>query len=167
MAGVLKPVAWVESAEELYERYRQEKDVERRTRLGALWGVRHGESASHAAQQAGVGRRTLTRWLAWYRTGGLAAVLARVPGHGAPGAAGRLAAEQVQALLEHSSQGQLRTYEDARRWVLEPYGVGYSYTGMYTLLTRLGVRPKVPRPVAVTADPDQQAAWNKGGSATH
>ena len=83
MSGAIEPVDWHQSADELHERYRAERNLELRKRLGALWLVRQGESVSSAAQSMGVGRRKLTRWLSWYREGGLEYVLSRVAGHGA------------------------------------------------------------------------------------
>src|SRR5215207_2607641 len=84
MSRALK-VTWEESAEELYELYRGERDTERRKRVHALWLVRSGRPPAAAAELAGVGKRTLERWLSWYRRGGVEEVLKRVPGHGAPG----------------------------------------------------------------------------------
>lgn len=80
MPSVKQAIEWGESAEDLCERYRRARDVEERKRLQALWRVRQGEMEAEAAQQAGIGRRTLVRWLSWYRKGGLAEVLHRVPG---------------------------------------------------------------------------------------
>lgn len=157
-------VTWEQSAEELYARYKVERDVARRTRLQALWLVRRGESLAQASQLAGVGQRSLERWLGWYRAGGLAEVLARVPGHGAVGSACRLAPEQLEALVTRASTGAFRTYEEARAWVQHEYGVAYRYSGMYAVLARLEVHPKVPRPVAAKADAAAQQAWKKGGS---
>ena len=156
-------VAWMETAEELERRYRAERDVERRKRLGALWRVRVGDRVADAGRTAGVGSRTVERWLAWYRGDGLAAVLRRVPGHGAVGQPHRLTAAQQADLLEHAGRGEFRTYEAARAWVETTYGVGYRPGGFYTTLHRLGVRPKVPRPVAEQADPAAQEAWRTGG----
>lgn len=162
MAGRIQPIAWTESAEELYGRYRAERDVRRRTRLQVVWLVRTGRSAKQAAAESGVGLRTVTRWLGWYRQGGLTAVLTRVPGHGAPGNPSPLRREHQQQLVAKTAEGAFRTYEEARVWVAETFGVLYSYQGIYSLLRQLGVRPKVPRPQAAKADPDTQTAWKKG-----
>lgn len=163
MSGMIQDIAWQETAEELYGCYTAERNVAARQRLQALWLVRRGQSATSAAETAGVGRRPLTRWLAWYRQGGLAAVLTRVPGHGGRGAPCRLSVDQLAALEEESAAGQFHTYDEARRWVQEQWGVAYRYQGMYAVLARLGVHPKVPRPAAEKADPAAQAAWQKGG----
>jgi transposase len=164
MSGAIEPVDWRQSADELHERYRAERDLEARKRLGALWLVRRGESASSAARSMGVGRRTLTRWLSWYREGGLKEVLTRVPGHGASGKECRLSERPQRELVERAGRGEFRTYEEARRWVDQRWGVEYRYKGMYALLARLGVRPKVPRPAAEKADPEAQGAWKRGAS---
>jgi transposase len=165
MGRPLQEIDWEQSAAELYDRYRRETDLPRRKRLHALWLVRHGTTASAAATQAGVGQRTVLRWLAWYRAGGLDAVLRRVPGHGARGIGCWLSAEQQAELLARCSAGAFRTYGEAQRWVNREFGVPYRYDGIHTLLTRLGVHPKVPRPTAAKADPAVQEAWKKGTSA--
>lgn len=162
MSGVVK-VEWGESAEELYARYVGERDVQRRKRLQVLWLVRRGRDEVAASREAGVGRRSLQRWLGWYRNGGLEAVLARVPGHGARGRAGRLTGAQREELLGRAAEGQFRTYDEARAWVEREWGVAYRYTGIYTLLARLDVHPKVPRPRAEKAEIAAQEAWKKGG----
>ncbi len=173
MSGVImEAIDWKESADELHALYKKERNLEARKRLGALWSVRRGESVTAAAQIAGVGRRTLTRWLSWYRKGGLEEVLKRVPGHGALGSECRLSEHQQQRLVERAAQGEFRTYEEARRWVEETWGVEYRYKGIYAMLARLEVHPKVPRPTAAPAaanDGDNEItrareAWKKGGS---
>ena len=156
-------VAWAETAEELEARYRVERDVERRKRLGALWRVRAGDRVEDAGRLAGVLERTVFRWLGWYRAAGLAGVQRRMPGHGATGQRHRLTAEQRAGLLAEAGRGTFRTYEEAREWVEAEYGVAYRPGGFYTSLRRLGVRPKVPRPVAEKADPSRQEAWKRRG----
>jgi transposase len=156
-------VEWRETAEELERRYRAERDVERRKRLGALWLVRREGRVAEAGRLVGVGERTVFRWLAWYRAEGLDGVLGRVPGHGAQGAPHRLTPGQRAGLLGRVGQGDFRTYEEARAWVEDTYGVSYRPGGFWGALHRLGVHPKVPRPVAEKADPAAQEAWKRGG----
>lgn len=155
-------VSWTESADELYARFARERDGRRRQRLQALWLVCRGEPMAEAARLAGVGQRSLERWLGWYRQGGLATVLERVPGHGARGQASRLTVDQQQALVAQTTGGAFRTYHEARLWVEQQFGVAYTYNGMFTLLARLDIHPKVPRPQAEKADPAAQTAWKKG-----
>jgi transposase len=159
----LVAVEWAETAEELEARYRAEREVGRRKRLGALWRVRAGDRVAAAGRLVGVGERTVFRWLAWYRVGGLAGVLRRVPGHGATGQPHRLAAAQRAGVLARCAAGEFRTFEEARAWAQAEYGVVYRPGGLYTALRRLGVRPRVPRPVAEKADPAAREAWRQGG----
>jgi hypothetical protein len=42
MSRSIDPIPWQETAEELYEQYRQERDVGQRKRLQVLWLVRRG-----------------------------------------------------------------------------------------------------------------------------
>jgi hypothetical protein len=58
MAGRIHPIAWHETAAELYERYRHEPDVRRRQRLQVLWLVRTSRTATAAAAESVVELRT-------------------------------------------------------------------------------------------------------------
>src|SRR5918993_1742663 len=98
MAGRIQPIQWGMSAQALYDRYVAERDLARRKRLQVLWRVRSGRTATQAAQEAGVGLRTVTRWLDWYRAGGLDSVLWRGRGGGGPGQTHPLAAADEGAL---------------------------------------------------------------------
>jgi transposase len=86
-----------------------ERDLNRRKRVQVLWLVRQGTTATAAATQAGVGQRTVLRWLAWYRAGGREEVLRRVPGHGARGVVCWLSPQQQAALLARCRAGTFRT----------------------------------------------------------
>ena len=83
--------------------------------------------------------------------------------HGTVGPACRLSTEQQRSLVAACATGRFRTYDEARAWVASEFGVGYRYSGIWTVLARLGVHPKVPRPVAEKADPAAQEAWKQGG----
>lgn len=164
MARKIGVIEWGQSADELYALYRAEPRVGRRKRLQVLWLVRSGSEALEAARQAGVGERTVTRWLDWYRRGGLEDVLQRVPGHGAMGAPCLLSAAQLAELRERSAAGQFRSTGEVRDWVAQHWEVQYKERGMHGVLARLTIHPKVPRPQAAKADLEAQEGWKKGGS---
>ena len=151
-----------DDAASLRARYRRERRADVRPRLHGLWLVRTGRTTREAAEVLGVDERSVQRWLAWYREGGLAAVVGRhAGGQGAPSL---LTAAQRAELAEEVATGRFRTAAEIRQWVRERWGVSYSEGGMYTLLGRLRCAPKVPRPVHEKADPLAQARGTKGGS---
>ncbi len=157
-------VEWAaeDDAASLQARYRRERRADVRPRLHGLWLVRAGRSAREAAAVLGVHERSVTRWLGWYRAGGLAAVEARhAGGQGAPPL---LSAERRAQLAAEVATGRFRTAAEIRAWVLERWGVAYTEGGMYALLQRLRCAPKVPRPVHAKADTAAQARWKRGGS---
>ena len=63
-----------------------------------------------------------------------------------------------------AAQGLFATAQAVRDWIEEQFGVSYTVGSLYTLLPRLGIRLKVPRPRHPQAAPQAQAAWQKGGS---
>jgi len=146
----------------LRARYRRERRADVRPRLHGLWLVRTGKTTREAAEVLGVDERTVQRWLAWYRAGGLTPLEARHAG--SQGAPSFLTPEQKAELAEAVATGRFRTAAEIRRWVAERWGVSYTAGGMYALLGRLRCAPKVPRPVHEQADHLAQARWKKGGS---
>jgi len=63
-------IEWAESADELETHYKMEKQVERRTRLLALWHLRQGKQIEEVVQLLSVSYRSLQNGLSWYRQGG-------------------------------------------------------------------------------------------------
>jgi transposase len=163
MRGRPLQIAWQDDEGRLRRRYQQERDPELRPRWHALWLVRRGASLRAAANVLGVDERSVRRWVAWYRTGGLAEVGRRRRGD-RTGRAAWLTPDQQARLRAEASQGAFRTAAEAAAWVAAQFGVRYTPSGMRSLLHRLGCRPKVPRPIAEKADLGAQGAWKKGGS---
>jgi transposase len=157
-------VAWAaaDDAASLYGRYRRERRADVRPRLHGVWLVRTGRTTRAAAEVLGVDERTVQRWLAWYRAGGLAPIEGRHAG--SQGAPSLLTGEQRAELAAEVATGRFRTAAEIRQWVQERWGVSYTEGGMYALLGRLRCAPKVPRPVHEKADHRAQARWKKGGS---
>ena len=131
-------------------------------RLHGLWLLREGRSVDETAAAVGVHRRTVDRWVAWYRTGGLAAVLAhRQGGRGQPR---KLTPEQEARVRAEVATGRFRTAAEIGAWITTTFGVRFRPGGVSSLLRRLRAAPKVPRPRHEKADPAAQAAWQRGGS---
>ena len=151
-----------DDAASLYARYRREQRADVRPRLHALWLVRTGHTTRETAAVLGVDERTVQRWLAWYRTGGLAPLKARHAG--SQGAPSFLTVGQRAELADEVATGRFRTAAEIRQWVAEQWGVAYTEGGMYALLHRLRCAPQVPRPVHEHVDHLAQARWKKGGS---
>ena len=153
---------WQESESELKQRYQSEKHGERRRRLQALWLLRQGKRVADVVEVLGVHYRTVQDWVAWYRQGGLPEVLRRVRGHQARGQPAYLTPLQQRALVARVKLGDFKTVWEVRRWVEARWGIGYTYAGMWELMTRLQLGLKVPRPQAEKASPAAQAQWKKG-----
>ena len=146
-------IAWAaeDTAEALHAQYRAEPTAEVRTRLHALWRLRLGEGPTAVAAVVGVSRNAVQTWLRWYREGGLVAVRShRRGGHGSPCF---LTPEQQERLVEEAAKGVFATATAVRDWLEEQFGVVYAVGSLYTLLPRLGIRLKTPRPRHPNAAP--------------
>ncbi len=156
-------VAWQDEDTEqaLRTAYRRERDPALRQRLQALWLLRSGERRlGEVAAVIGVDDRSVQRWVAWYRSGGIAAV--RSHRLGGPGQPPRLTVDQQEHLAQEVATGRFRNAATIRTWIMETYEVTYTQGGLYSLLERLRCAPKVPRPVHTNANLVEQEAWKKG-----
>ena len=155
-------VDWQHGAEELKQLYQVERDGKRRQRLHALWLVREGQhTVATVGHLVGVSEQTMHHWLNWYRAGGLPALDQHRLGH-AGGALVRLSLDDQALLAAYAVDGAFHTIAEAQQWVVETCGTTYTYWGMRSLLDRLKIHAKVPRPVNPKADPAVQDAWKKG-----
>ncbi len=165
MAGRGRPfvVTWRDenTEEALRTAYRAEQRVDVRQRLHALWLLRSGERRlGEVATVLGVDYRSVQRWVAWYRDGGLEEV--RSHHAGGHGQTPRLTVEQQEQLAQEVATGRFRNVVAIRAWVAATFGVAYTEGGMYSLLERLRCGPKVPRPLHEQANLAEQEAWKKG-----
>jgi transposase len=97
------------------------------------------------ARLLGIHRNTISRWLAVYAAGGLAALLATYVPRGKPvSLAPAVLASLEQALRRPEG---FASYEALRQWVRRTHGVEVKYKTLYTLVrTRFRAKLKVPRP---------------------
>jgi transposase len=164
MSGKPFVMTWAaeDSEAALKARYRAEADSQQRLRLHGLWLLRQGQPVAAVAAAVGVHRRTVERWVDWYRhEGGLAGV--RAHRQGGVGQPPRLTREQQEQVGDIVATGRFRTAAEIGRWIADTYGVTYRPGGVADLLRRLRCHPKVPRPLHEKADLAAQAAW-KGGA---
>lgn len=122
-------VAWDEADTEkaLRQVYRVERDVDVRQHLHALWLLRSGERRmDEVAGLVGTTDRTVQRWVAWYRTGRLAAV--RTHRMGGYGQTPRLTEEQLEHLAQEVATGRFRNALAIRAWATETFG-GHVHRG--------------------------------------
>ena len=163
MSGRRLQIEWQEDAERLKRLYKEEREPELRVRWHALWLLRCGYSVAKVVEVVGVHERSVRRWIAWYRKGGIEEIRRHRRG-GRQGQPPKLTPAQQEALKARAAEGAFRTIYDAVEWVRETFGVEYTYWGMRSWFEREQIKRKVPRPQAVKADPAEQEGWKKGGS---
>src|SRR5712691_8179656 len=116
MRGRVLRIDWraEDTTEALKAAYRAERDGPVRTRLHALWLVRRGWLLGGVATAVGTHYRSVQRWIAWYRDGGLALVRARRTG--GVGQVARLSRAAQTEVSDVVAQGQLRTARQIQDW---------------------------------------------------
>ncbi len=164
MRGKPFVVAWREgdTPEALKAAYQKERESQVRTRLHGLWLLRSGWPLGTVAEALGSHYRSVQRWVAWYREGGVS--LIRSHKMGGRGQQPFLSPEAQEQVAEVVATGRFRTSGEIRDWIAREYEANYTVDGVYSLLRWLKCAPKVPRPFHVKADIEAQQAWKKGGS---
>jgi transposase len=166
MRGRSFVLAWRETdtSDEMKAAYLAEHDCALRSRLHALWLLRSGKSLGGLAAVLGVHYRSVHRWVAWYRQGGLEAV--RSHRMGGVGQVAFLAAEAQAGVAAEVATVRFRTAAEIRDWIAEKYEASYTVGGVYSLLALVQRNPKVPRRINPKADLDEQEVWKRGASGT-
>ena len=82
-----------------------------------------------------------------------AACIGGCSGIGEPGKPSYLTQAQEQQVVATAATGVFGTAQAVRDWIEAQFGVVYTRDSMYTLLPRLGIRLKVPRPRHTQAAP--------------
>jgi len=137
-------IEWQESTKELRSYYQTEDNIARRARLHAFWFLREGKSLKEVSELLSTSYRTLQRWVAWYRRGGLKEVLQRTPG-GGPGKPAFLSTEQFEKLRQEVDTGRFYTAKEVANWIEQQWKVKYTTDGIYSIFRRMGITRKVPR----------------------
>jgi transposase len=137
-----------ESAAELQQRMKQEKDVKKRQRLQALYLVvsGHAHYRQELAALMGVHRHSVAAWLEAYAEGGLDQMLRyQVP---RPPDRSRITPTALTALQAHLQDPHgFAGYAQLRTWLAEQHQVHLSYSGVYAVVRgKLRAKPKRPRP---------------------
>lgn len=139
-----------ESAAELLELRRTERDERRRERLHALWLVASAAVSSRMelARQLGRNRETISRWVAEYARGGLAALLrpAERPGPPSQGGIGLPAVAQAALRARLARVQGERGYLALWQWAQAEHALAYSYSHFHRWVRgQLGATLKVAR----------------------
>ena len=164
MAGRKFVVAWQHTPQELWARYRAERDGRLMPRWQGLWLLRQGHSLRETARVVGVAYRTVQEWVQWYRQGGVEEVARHRRGGLRRVIREPLTPEQLAALVRQATTAGFATQQQAVGWVAERFGVEVTRRQMERLFRKHRLRAKVPRPLAAQADLAAPAAWKGGAS---
>lgn len=143
---------------------REEASAKRRDRLRMVLLALRGEEKERIAATLGVAKSTVESWAYRYRDGGLGALrprkrrgrTPRLSGAAAAGFKARFTAGPVPADRVCTLRGK-----DAVRILNDEFNVGYSLSGVYGLLHRLGLSCLVPRPRHEKNDPAAVEAFRR------
>lgn len=136
-----------ETADDLKQRFAQERHPAKRQRLHALYLLASGQARyrTEVAALLGVDRNTVAHWLDTYQQRGLVALLdIYIPA----GKRKPLSPEQLAQLQQALAQPDgFASYEAIRQWIATTFDVALSYTAVHKLVHyKLQAKPKVPRP---------------------
>ena len=135
------------------------KNVKAQQRLLAMRLACSGQvTAAQIAEQVGSSRRQFFHWVSALKAGGVAGLLERAHGGGAPPQVTGKILEEFQAGLK---QGQWKRAKEIQQWLQSRHEVKLKLTGVYYWLGKLGGVLKVPRTTQVHKDAAQAAEFEQ------
>lgn len=147
----------------LEARAKSKNDLKSWKRVRAVLGCVKGRTGSEVAQELGVDRSTIARWVAAYAAQGIPALTPRK----APGPRPKLTDEQSRELSRAIEQGPevagfssgVWTTRIVAEYIRRQFGVEYNWRYVAELLHRLGFSVQRPRKRLSRADRAAQQYW--------
>ncbi len=136
-----------ETAEELREMLKTERNSKRQNRLQALYLIVTGQAKSRGkvAAMLGKNRNTISDWLSLYEVGGLGKFLKIYTPSGAKTKISEAALEEIKTIL--ASEKGSRTYKEIHQMVVNKHRIKIHYSNVHHLVRyKLEAKAKVPRP---------------------
>ena len=99
-------------------------------------------TSAQIAEQLGISRRQFFNWVNALKAGGVAALLEREHGGGAPA---RIKGPLREQLLAGLQKGQWKRAKEIQAWLKQEHQTSISLKGVYYWLGKLGGVLKVPR----------------------
>ena len=135
------------------------QDVKVQQRLLAMRLAASGQmTAAQIAAQLGISRRQFFNWVKALKSGGVAALLAREHGGGAPA---RIQGPIREQLLAGLQKGQWKRAKEIQAWLKAEHQTKISLKGVYYWLGKLGGVLKVPRKTHAAKDAAQSAEFQR------
>jgi transposase len=136
-----------ETAEELREMLKTERNSKRQNRLQAVYLIvtKQAKSRGKVATMLGKNRNTISDWLSLYESEGLEKLLEIYHPSGAKTKISEAALEEIKAIL--GSEKGSRTYKEIHQMVVNKHGIKIHYSNVHHLVRyKLAAKAKVPRP---------------------
>lgn len=136
-----------ETAEELRETLKTERNSKRQNRLQALYLIVTGQARSRGkvSRMLGKNRNTISDWLSLYESEGLEKLLEIYHPSGAKTKISEAALAEIKAIL--GTEKGSRTYKEIHQMVVNKHHIKIHYSNVHHLVRyKLEAKAKVPRP---------------------
>jgi transposase len=150
----------VESAEQLRERERREKDARKRLRFQLLRLLKNKESESikDASRMCGITSKHGYDLWHKYRDQGLEKYLQL---EWKPRRSKLSDEQQAQLIKQVTEENGFASQQQARQFIADEFHLEYTQAGVSLLFARLKIKAKMPRPKNKKASSEEQAEYKK------